>query len=94
MRVRWTRTALANLDALAEYIARDDPGAAAQVVQSIVDATSLLSEHPAIGRPGRVPGTRELVVTNTPFLIPYRVRDKTVEILRVFHGARRWPTEF
>ena len=94
MRVRWTRTALANLDALAEYIARDNPGAAAQVVQSIVDATNLLSEHPAIGRPGRVPGPRELVVTNTPFLVPYRVRDETVEILRVFHGARRWPAEF
>lgn len=44
-----------------------------------------------MGRPGRVPGTRELVIANTPFLVPYRVKGDTVIVLRVFHGARRWP---
>ena len=51
----------------------------------------LLAQHPALGRPGRVEGTRELVVPDTPYLVPYRVRGHAVEILRVFHGARKWP---
>ena len=50
-----------------------------------------LVTHPALGRPGRVAGTRELVVIGTPYLIPYRIRDKSLEILRVFHAARKWP---
>ena len=49
--------------------------------------------HPEIGRPGRVPGTRELVVPRTPFIIPYRVKDNAVQILRVYHAARKWPSE-
>jgi toxin ParE1/3/4 len=57
----------------------------------MVDA---LAEHPAMGRSGRVPGTRELIITGTPYLIPYRVKGKVVEILRVFHGSRRWPSGF
>jgi toxin ParE1/3/4 len=51
----------------------------------------LLADNPHMGRPGRVPGTRELVVTRTPYIVPYRVRGDTLEILRVYHGARRWP---
>ncbi|MFZ0680303.1 type II toxin-antitoxin system RelE/ParE family toxin [Candidatus Binatus sp.] len=91
MRVRWLRRALRNLDEEAEYIARDDPDAAARTVQRIVTAVAQLSTHPASGRIGRVPGTRELVVTGTPYIVPYRVRGDAVEILRVFHAARKWP---
>jgi toxin ParE1/3/4 len=91
VRVRWLRRALRNLDQEASYIARDDPQAAAQVVERIATSVDLLATQPALGRPGRVPGTRELLVTSTPYIVPYRVRDHTVEILRVFHGARRWP---
>ncbi len=91
MRVRWLRRALRNLDEEADYIARDDPQAAAQVVDRIVTSVDLLATQPALGRPGRVPGTRELIIAGTPYIVPYRVRDDTVEILRVFHGARRWP---
>jgi len=47
-----------------------------------------------MGRPGRVPGTRELVLPNFPYIIPYRVREQRVEILRVFHTARKWPQGF
>ena len=54
-------------------------------------AVELLATHPASGRIGRVPGTRELVITGTPYIVPYRVRGDAVEILRVFHGARKWP---
>jgi len=82
------RTALANLDAEAEYIAADSPAAAARAVTAIIEAVSHLSHHPSLGRSGRVAGTRELVVRGTPYIIPYRVTGDTVEILRVFHAAR------
>ncbi|HYL85507.1 MAG TPA: type II toxin-antitoxin system RelE/ParE family toxin [Candidatus Angelobacter sp.] len=91
MRVRWLRRALANLDAEAEHIAKDDPAAAGRVVLNILRAVDLLKRNPALGRAGRVAGTRELVVTGTPYIVPYRVRGEAVEILRVFHAARKWP---
>ena len=91
MRVRWLKIALANLDAEAEYIAEDNPAAAGRVVEKILRAVDLLKKNPAIGRAGRVAGTRELVVAETPYIIPYRVRGESVEILRVFHAARKWP---
>jgi len=94
VQVRWLRRALNNLDEEAAYIARDDPGAAARIVERIVTSVERLGAHPVSGRPGRVPGTRELVVSGTPYLVPYRVRGETVEILRVFHGARKWPERF
>ena len=94
MHVKWLRTAIANLEAEAEYIARDNPSAAGHIVDSIVEAVNQLTHFPAIGRPGRVAGTRELVVTGTPYIVPYRVRAGSVEILRIFHGSRRWPRSF
>ena len=94
MDVKWLRGALRNLDAEAEYIARDSPRAAAKLVVAIENAVQLLSDHPSLGRPGRVHGTRELVVPGTPYIIPYRVRGSKTEILRVFHGARKWPKKF
>jgi toxin ParE1/3/4 len=94
VRVRWLRTALANLNAEAEFISKDNPAAAARTVTAIVDAVQLLKQYPAMGRPGRVPGTRELVIPDTPYIIPYRVRGEVLELLRVFHGARKWPTRF
>jgi toxin ParE1/3/4 len=87
VRVRWLRRALRNLEEEADYIARDDPQAAAQVVERIAASVDLLATHPALGRPGRVPGTRELIVTGTPYMVPYRVRDDTVEILRVIRSS-------
>ncbi|MDD5383421.1 MAG: type II toxin-antitoxin system RelE/ParE family toxin [Gallionella sp.] len=91
MRVRWLRGALRNLDQEAIYIARDNPKAAAKLVCHLRDSALLLGEQPNLGRPGRIPGTRELVLSNLPCILPYRVRNDTVEILRVFHTARQWP---
>jgi len=91
VQVRWLRRALANLDGEAEYIARHNPQAAAGIVMAIQEAVARLAEYPAMGRSGRVAGTRELVVAGTPYIIPYRVRGDRVEILRVFHAARKWP---
>jgi len=91
MEIRWLRRALKNLDQEAAFIAEDDPDAARLVVQRIRQAIAMLAENPALGRIGRVPGTRELVVPKTRYLIPYRVRDQRIEILRVFHAARKPP---
>ena len=91
MRVRWLRTALRNLDAEASFIAADDSVAARLVVGRVLEAVAQLAEQPGLGRPGRVHGTRELVVSKTRYIVPYRVRGDTVEILRVFHTSRRLP---
>ena len=91
MRVRWLRRALNDLDAAEAWIARDNPGAASEIVLIIVKTVGLLKAQPGLGRPGRLPGTRELVVPETMFIVPYRVREDVVEVLRVYHSARRWP---
>ncbi|MEJ7686409.1 MAG: type II toxin-antitoxin system RelE/ParE family toxin [Variovorax sp.] len=91
MQVKWLATALRNLDDEAEYVAADDPQAARLVVARVLQAVAALAEQPGIGRPGRVPGTRELVVLKTRYLVPYRVRGEVVEVLRVFHTSRRPP---
>jgi len=91
MRVEWLRQALRNLDDEAAYIATDDPAAARLVVQRVLEAVAQLTDQPGLGRPGRVPGTRELVVLRTRYLVPYRVQGESVQILRVFHTSRRLP---
>lgn len=94
MQVKWLRKALLNLDQEAAYMARDNPKAAADFVIHLLQSVSALSTHPHLGRQGRVPGTRELVITRFPYALPYRVRENRVEILRVFHTARKWPADF
>jgi toxin ParE1/3/4 len=94
MQLRWLRKALRNLDEEATYIAVDDDRAARLVVQRILGAVALLAEQPGLGRPGRLPGTRELVVPKTRYIVPYRVRGQTVEVLRVFHTSRRLPARW
>jgi toxin ParE1/3/4 len=91
MRVKWLRKALRNLDDEATYIATDDAFAARLVVERVLDAVAQLAEQPGLGRPGRVPGTRELVVLKTRYIVPYRVHGQSVYILRVFHSSRRLP---
>jgi toxin ParE1/3/4 len=91
MRVRWLRMALRNLDEEASYIAADDAAAARLVVARVLDAVAQLADQPALGRPGRIPSTRELVVAKTRYIVPYRVKRDAVEILRVFHTSRRVP---
>ena len=93
MQVRWLATALKNLDGEAEYIARENPAVARSLVERIHRTVSLLRQNPALGRPGRIHGTRELVVAGTRYVIPYRVRPELnrIEILRIFHTSRRLP---
>ena len=78
-----------DLDAAATYIADDNPAAARRFVVRLVAGIDHLTEHPAMGRPGRVAGTRELILP--PYMVPYRVRGNAIGVLRVFHSAQRWP---
>ena len=91
MQVVWLKNALNNLDEIAEYISQESSQAAQQVVGLIVEQVNQLAAQPAIGRPGRVVGTRELVISNTHYLVPYRIKNNQVEVLRVFHTSRRPP---
>ena len=89
MKVKWVRLALKDLDEAAEFIARDNPKAANRIIKRIWEAVQVLADQPHAGRAGRVHGTREMVVTGTPFIIPYRVVENTVLILRILHGKRK-----
>lgn len=89
MEIRWTRRALENLEQIAAYIGTDNPVRARTFVGEIKEKTELLRQFPALGRPGRVPGTRELVVHEN-YVVPYRVKDGVIQVLRVQHVARLW----
>jgi toxin ParE1/3/4 len=92
MNILWSPEAIEDLTSLRAHIAQDDPVAARGVVLHIIhNIEKLLPDNPQMGRPGRVPGMRELVIPKTPFIVPYRLQRNVIQILRVYHGARRWP---
>lgn len=94
MKIQWLEDAIDDLQSLRYYIAKDNSNAANQVVKKILQSIELLSQHPEIGRFGRVLNTRELVISGLPYIIPYQVRNNVIEILRVLHCAIEWPEEF
>jgi len=89
--VVWSRRALDHLVALRAWIARDNPEAAGDVALMLLDAVERLAVLPTLGRPGRLAGTRELAVSGSPYVIPYRIQGNRLEILAVFHGRQKWP---
>lgn len=91
MQVKWTRKALLNLDAAIEYIARDNAAAAQKAAKQIWAGSQMLVYQPGIGRPGRVPGTRELIISGLPYILPYTEKAGTIFILRVIHTSMMWP---
>lgn len=91
MKVAWTRSAIQDRDDQIRHIAKEDPVAAREQLRRLRKQYPILAQHPESGRPGRVPETRELVITRTPFLLIYRVLLDRVEILRMLHGAQQWP---
>jgi toxin ParE1/3/4 len=93
MKLVWFKRAVWDLRLVQSYIAQENPQAARKTVNQIKDKVSLLMEQPGIGRLGRVPNTRELIIDHTPYILPYRVRDNKIEILRVFHTSRKWPNK-
>ena len=91
MKVVWLRAAERNLEEQLEYIGERNPRMAATLADKIAASVARLADHPRSGRPGRVVGTRELVVPGTPYIVVYAVAAGCVRIHRVLHGAQRWP---
>jgi toxin ParE1/3/4 len=89
--IEWSVWALADRDAIFDYIEADSPKTAALVDSRIEKHVKALAQFPEIGRPGRVEATRELVVKRTPYIVAYRIEGNSVRILRVLRGAQDWP---
>ena len=93
LEIYWTEPAVTDLEHVEAYVAKDNPSAAVNLVLSIIDVVEkTLPSYPGVGREGRLLGTRELVVHEN-YLVPYRVKGKNIEILRVLHVARKWPIQ-
>lgn len=93
MRIVWSRRSVRNLQEIRRHIAADHPAAAKRMADRIVAAVLRLSAYPHLGRPGREPGTRELVIAGTPYVVPYTVGGDAVRVAAVLHGAQQWPDE-
>ena len=91
MQVEWLRAALRNLDDEAAYIAEENPKAAHEFVQAILSGLEQVAAFPAMGKEGRVPGTREWVVSRWPYIVPYRIREGRLQVMRIFHTRRQRP---
>jgi toxin ParE1/3/4 len=94
MEIVWRRTALNDLETIREFIAQDNPEAATRVRDTIRTAIDRLARHPRLGRAGRVEGTRELIISNAPYIVAYRVVEDQLRILAILHTSRRWPRRF
>ena len=82
------------ISADSKTIATENPTAASRMIERIRAAVTRLAASPALGRPGRVAGTRELVIPDTPYIVPYRAKGDVVQIITILHGAQRWPDTF
>lgn len=94
MQINWTKGAEKNLLQVETYINQDNPRAAIDTILHILKAVEVLTDHPAMGRPGRIFNTRELVISGTLYIVAYRVKHNQIQILRVLHGTMRWPDKF
>lgn len=93
MKLEWSRLALEDRDKIFDFIEQDNPRAAVSVDERIKEQTEMLIRFPECGRAGRVEGTRELVISRTPYIVAYHVLDETIRILRLLHGAQLWPDD-
>ena len=91
MHLRWTEAAAADLERIADYLFTQAPERAPRLVRSIYDAPETLLSFPRRGRPGKKAGARELVLSPLPWIVVYTVRDDVVHVVRILHGAQRWP---
>jgi toxin ParE1/3/4 len=94
IQIEWTPLAESEAREIHRYIAEDSVAAADRQLDLLLESIQGLSRFPAKGRAGRVHGTRELVVSGTPYIVVYRLVDTTIQILSILHGARRWPSAF
>ena len=90
MRIRLTTSAENDLESIEAYIRQDNARAAVTTVLHVLDSIEGLMKYPNLGRPGRLSGTRELVIGGTPFIAIYSVRQNIIWVLRILHGAQKW----
>lgn len=90
-KIRWTLRALRRLDEIGAHIETDNPAAAARVISRLVSAVDMLLDQPAMGRVGRIKGTREAVLSDISYIIAYRV-GRDIEVLTIIHTSQRWPS--
>ena len=93
MYLEWSAFARADRTTIFDYIEADNPRAAVAIDERIGTSVAGLAQFPEMGRPGRIEGTRGLVISGTPYIAAYRIDGETVRILRVLHGAQQWPAE-
>jgi toxin ParE1/3/4 len=91
MKLRWTAEAANDLTRIADYLFEHAPDRAAQLIRTVFEAPASLLAFPARGRPGKKHGTRELVLSSLPYVVVYTIRDEVVYVVRILHGAQRWP---
>jgi toxin ParE1/3/4 len=95
MKIEWTRRATRHLRAAYDYWSRErSPEAAQAMLRRIFSEVELLTSNPELGRAGRTPGTRELVLAPMPFVLAYRIHKNKIDVLAVLHGSRKWPGRF
>ena len=94
MHIRWSNRAAAQLESAYSFVSEENVTAAEKQLDIIKRAVEQLAHFPEMGLPGRVHGTRELVIQSTPYIVAYHLKVSAVEILALLHGARRWPTRF
>ncbi len=93
MKIKWLKIALMDLDDIMIFISKDNPKIANRIVNIIWDSVKILKNSPELGKPGRVLNTRELIITGLPYIIPYRVKNNQIEILRIIHSSRNYPEQ-
>jgi toxin ParE1/3/4 len=93
MEIVWFDAAIDTLNEHVAYVAGVHQGAARRIRMRIFERVEQLLDMPHIGRPGRIGGLRELPIPPTPYVVAYRIRQDTIEILRVLHGAQDWPAQ-
>jgi len=90
-KIEWTVPALTDLISAGEYISQDNPQAARRMASRVKESVEHLGDHPNLGRPGRLSDTKELVVSGTPFIVVYWIKNGGIQVLRLLHHAKRWP---
>ena len=93
MKLEWSPFAIEDRMAIFAFLETENPRAAVRVDEAIRTQTRRLLQFPESGRPGRIAGTRELVVSGLPYVMAYLTFVDTVRILRVLHGSQQWPEE-
>jgi toxin ParE1/3/4 len=91
MELRWTEEAADDLEHITDYLFENTPRRAAALVAAVYSAPSGLLKFPYRGRPGKKEGTRELVLSGLPYIFVYDITGDVVHIVRILHGAQKWP---